>query len=85
MYQEVIMHQRQQLTPEEHRTVRDWSFAMAIIYSLLMLTFLTVAMVATSPAPSDPNLAATGMQQRASRAMPLPDERPSPTRAATQR
>jgi hypothetical protein len=85
MYQGEIMHQRQQLTPEERRTVRDWSFAMAIIYSLLMLTFLGVVLVATSPTPPDPNMAATGMQQRASRTMPPSDQRSSPTGAATLR
>jgi hypothetical protein len=85
MYHEVIMHRRQPLTPEEHRTVRDWSFAMAIVYSLLMVAFLTAVMGVTSPAPPDPNTAATGMQQSASRTMPSPDERPSPTTTATQR
>ena len=85
MYHEVIMHRRQPLTPEEHRTVRDWSFAMAIVYSLLMAAFLTVVMVAASPTPPDPKTAATGMQQRASRTLPPPDERPSPTATATPR
>jgi hypothetical protein len=85
MYQEETMHRRQLLTPEEQRTVRDWSFAMAIVYSLLMVAFLTVVMVATGPAPPYPSTAATGMQQRASRTLPSPDERPSPIATATQR
>jgi hypothetical protein len=85
MYQEGIMHQRQPLTRDEQRTFRDWSFAVAIVYSLLMVALITVVLVATGPAPPDPNMAATGIQQRESRTTPSPDERQSPITTATQR
>ena len=52
------MHPRPQLTPDEHRSIRNWSFAIAIIYSLFMLAFFASVVVTTSPAPPDTNRAA---------------------------
>ena len=39
------MPPRPPLTPEEQRTIRDWSFAMAAIYSMILLVLLVSAIV----------------------------------------
>jgi hypothetical protein len=78
------MHPRSQLTPEEHGSIRNWSFAMAIIYFSFIVTFLALAIATTSPAPPDANMTATGMRQKAFRTMQSPNEQQSPTEATTQ-
>jgi hypothetical protein len=60
------------LTPEEHRTIRNWSFAIAIIYSLFMLAFFAAVIVHSGPAPSVPDTAAAGTRQEAAGAKPSP-------------
>jgi hypothetical protein len=45
------MHPRPPLTPEEDRTIRHWSFAMAVIYFLLAFAFFASIVVGTGPAP----------------------------------
>jgi len=52
------MHPRPQLTPDEQRSIRNWSFAMAIIYSLFMLAFFASVVVTTSRVAPDSNRSA---------------------------
>jgi hypothetical protein len=59
------MHPHLRLTPDEHRLIRNWAFAMAIIYSSLMLAFFALVTVGTNSQPAAPS-AATAMQQDAS-------------------
>jgi len=47
------MHPRPQLTPDEQRSIRNWSFAMAIIYSLFMLAFFASVVVTTNRVAPD--------------------------------
>jgi hypothetical protein len=82
---EVAMHPRPQLTPDEHRSIRNWSFAMAIIYSFFMLAFFASVVVTTSRVAPNTNKAATGMQQNALRATQSADGRQPPAEASTQR
>lgn len=66
------MHPRPPLTPEEDRTIRHWSFAMAVIYFLLALAFFASIVVSTGPVPEAADTAAAGTPQNASGATPLP-------------
>jgi hypothetical protein len=68
------MHPRPPLTPEEDRTIRHWSFAMAVIYFLLALAFFASIVVSTGPAPEAADTAAAGKPQKASGTMPLPSQ-----------
>jgi hypothetical protein len=58
------------LTPEEHRTIRDWSFAMAIIYSLFLLAFFASVVAHNGLAHSAADTAAAGMRQAATGTTP---------------
>jgi hypothetical protein len=59
------MPRRPPLTQEEHRTIRDWSFAMAAIYSMILLALLASAIVHGGPAPSVADTAAAETRQDA--------------------
>ena len=74
-----------QLTPDEHRSIRNWSFAMAVVYSFFMLTFFASVIVTRGAAPSEPKRAAAGLQQKAFRTTQSPDGRQPPTDATMQR
>ena len=65
------MQPRPPLSPEEDQTIRNWTFAMAIMYSLLVLALFASVIVSNGPAPRPSDTAATGMQQDASRTTPL--------------
>jgi hypothetical protein len=65
------MHPRPPLTPEEDRTIRHWSFAMAVIYFLLALAFFASIVVSTGPALEAADTAAAGTPQNGSGTMPL--------------
>jgi hypothetical protein len=58
VYREVVMHPHPQLTPDENRSIRNWSFTMAIVYALFMLAFFASVIVTPSPATPDTNRAA---------------------------
>jgi hypothetical protein len=60
------MHRRPPLTPEEDRTIRHWSFAMAVIYFLLAFAFFASIVVGTGPVPEATDTAAAGTPQNAS-------------------
>ena len=47
------MPQRSPWTPEDRRSIRSWSFVVAILYSTLLLTFLAVVSVAFGPTPPE--------------------------------
>jgi len=51
------MQQRPQLTPEDRRSIRNWSFVVAIVYSTLLLVCLAVISIAYGPAPPDADMA----------------------------
>jgi hypothetical protein len=74
-HREVIMQPRPPLTPEEDQTVRNWTFAMAIMYSLFMLALFASVIVNNGPVPRSVDTAAAGTQQDASRTTPLPSAR----------
>ncbi len=59
------MPRRPPLTLEEHRTIRDWSLAMAAIYSMILLVLLVSAIVHGGPAPSAADTAAEEARQDA--------------------
>ena len=77
------MHPRPRLTPDEHRSIRNWSFAMAIIYSLFILAVF--ASVAISPAPPAAHSAVTGAPPKTFFTTQSADVRQPPTDATTQR
>ena len=79
------MHPRPQLTPDEHRSIRNWSFAMAIIYFLFMLAFFGSVAVTISRTAPDAKSVPTGMQQNAYRTTQPSDVPQSPADASAQR
>ena len=59
------MPPRPPLTPEEHRTIRDWSLAMAAIYSVVLLALFVSAIVHSGPALPVADTAAAEMHHAA--------------------
>jgi len=46
------MQSSPQLTPEEERSVRHWSFAMVILYGLFLIAFFTAAILLDAMSPA---------------------------------
>jgi hypothetical protein len=65
------MHPRPPLTPEEDRTIRHWSFAMAVIYLLALALFASIV-INSGPTPEAADTAAAGTPQNASGTPSLP-------------
>jgi hypothetical protein len=80
---EAMMPPRPPLTPQEQRTIRDWSFAMAALYCMILLALFASAIYSVRP-PSAADTAAAGMRQDAAGAISS-ERAPSPlTEASTQ-
>jgi hypothetical protein len=83
-YREVIMQPRPPLSPEENQTIRNWTLAMAVMYSLFLLALFASVLVNTGPVRSPSDTAAAGTRQDASRTTPLPGGRQPLTEASMQ-
>jgi hypothetical protein len=78
---EAMMSRRPPLTPQEQRTLRHWSFAMAMLYGTVLLALLASA-INGGPATSVADTAAAEKRQDANDAI---SSRHSPlTEASTQ-
>ncbi len=78
------MPPRPRLTPEEQRTIRKWSLAMAAIYSMILLFLLASAIVDSGPARSVADTAAAEMRQDAIHARSSEHAPPSQDEARNQ-
>jgi hypothetical protein len=79
-----MMPPRPRLTPEEQRTIRNWSVAMGAIYSMVLLLLLMSVIVNSGTAHSVADTAAAEMRQDAAGAISSHAPRPL-TEASTQR
>lgn len=68
------------LTPDDHRLIRNWTFAITIIYPLLMLVFFASVIVKINPMAAGASAAATGPRslQSSSERQPPPAAGPRP-------
>lgn len=68
------------LTPDDHRLIRNWTIAIAIIYPLLMLVFFASVTLKISAVPVGASTAANGPQtmQSSSRQEQPPTEAVTP-------
>jgi hypothetical protein len=78
------MQPRPPLSPEEDQTIRNWTLAIAVMYSLFMLALFASVLVNTGPVPPAADTAAAGTRQDASRTTPLPGGRQPLTEASMQ-
>jgi hypothetical protein len=51
-HRRLTMQPSPQLTPEEERSVRHWSFAVVIVYWLFLIAFLAAAILVDSMSPA---------------------------------
>jgi hypothetical protein len=72
---EEIMQQHLRLTPDEHRSIRNWLIAITVVYAFFMLVLASLVIVGIHPAAPGADTTATAMRHDASGSAPSPDAR----------